>query len=83
MLGSDGTGCRIMGTITICNDTTGIIHVSVTAADESGDQGCCDIQPGDTESWIRTYSQVAFALREDNGHMVTIVVRPGQDYVIG
>ena len=72
-----------MGTITIYNNTRGVLHVIVTATDDSGQQNPFDIQPGASESWSRTTSQVAFAFREDNGHMESFVVQPGLPAVVG
>lgn len=67
--------------ISITNQTPADIHVRVTTTG-SASESFYGVAPGNTESWSRSYWEVAFILRNDTGATETLVVKPDNSYTI-
>ncbi|KAG2049069.1 hypothetical protein BDR06DRAFT_737644 [Suillus hirtellus] len=72
-----------MGNITIVNNTTDKITVSIGDTGESGGAGFYEIASKCSDAWKRNLLQVCYVLRADNGKTEVFVSEPGKTYQIG
>jgi hypothetical protein len=72
-----------MDGVTIVNNTTEKITVSITTTDESnGGPGFYEIASKKSSTWKRSKLQVCHVLRADTGSTEVFVVEPGKTYQV-
>lgn len=72
-----------MNEVTISNNTTEKIAVSITNTGEYGQTDFFEITSKNSSTWKRSNLQVCHVLRTDNGSTEVLVVEPGKNYQVG
>ncbi|KAG1753434.1 hypothetical protein EDB19DRAFT_1669340 [Suillus lakei] len=72
-----------MGGITIVNNTSEKITVSITNTGDNGNPGFFETASKNSNTWKRNKLQVCYVLRADNGKTEVFVVEPEKTYEIG